>query len=470
MKDEVQADSREPWEARVRQVLKGKPFEHLRSLTADGIEIEPLYLPSDRPPLEARAAGARWAIMQRVDHPEAASANGLALADLANGATGLVLTFEGAPSARGFGLRDHGGRRIGLALRDVALHAIDIRLEAGRHGIEAAEAMREVIAARSIAPDRARVRFGIDPIGTAAATGSMGARAGDFAAAAARLAEEFNGPIVEADGRPYHDGGGSEAQELGSALATAVSYLRALEDRIDERRVARAVGMTLAADADIFLTMAKFRAARLLWAQVLAACGAAREPLSLHGEASWRMMTRHDPHVNILRNVAAATAAGLGGANSFCALPFSLAAGLPDGFARRVARNMQSIVMEEAGLHHVADPAAGSGYLDFLTEALAERAWRFFQEIERRGGMRAALESGYVQGAVAEKADRRREEIAEGKRRIIGVNAFADFRETQGSILPVAPAASLERDDSIKAIPVRRDAEAAETVRSEAAR
>ncbi|MGH6874779.1 MAG: methylmalonyl-CoA mutase family protein, partial [Aestuariivirgaceae bacterium] len=300
MKDEHQGDGRELWEARVRQVLKGRPFEELRSFTADGIEIAPLHPPSDQPPLETRAAGARWTIMQRVDHPEAAGANALALADLAQGAAGLVLTFAEAPSARGFGLKDHDARGIGLALREVALHAIEVRLEAGRNGVAAAEAMSEIIAMRSIAPERAQVSFGIDPSGTAAATGSMDGSEAAFAAAA-RLAADFNGPVLEADGRPYHDGGSSDAQELGSALATAVSYLRALEDRIDEERLVRAIGMTLAADADIFLNLAKFRAARLLWSEVLKACGAADAPLRLNGEASWRMMTARDPHVNILR-------------------------------------------------------------------------------------------------------------------------------------------------------------------------
>jgi methylmalonyl-CoA mutase len=406
MTEERQGDGRERWEARVRQALKGRPFNELKSLTADEIEIEPLYPPSDRAGLETRPPGARWAIMQRVDHPEAASANTLVRTELAQGATGIVLVVEGAPSGRGFGLTDHDARGIGLALRDAALHAICVRLEAGRHGVAAAEAMAEIISKRSIPPERARISFGIDPIGTAAAMGQIEGKVFDFAGAAQRLAADFTGPILEADGRPFHDRGGSEAQELGATLAAAVSYLRALEDRIDEKRLVRAVGMTLAADADIFLTIAKFRAARLLWAQVLEACGAAGAPLSLHGEASWRMMSAGDPHVNILRNTAAAAAAGLGGANSFCALPFSLAAGLPDGFARRVARNIQIILMEEAGLHHVGEPAAGSGYADFLTQALAERAWQFFQEIEKRGGISAALKSGYVQGEIAAKAKR----------------------------------------------------------------
>src|SRR6185295_11475593 len=151
MKAELRDEGRERWEARVGEVLKGKPFDALTALTADGIEIEPLYLPSKRAGLETRAPGARWAIMQRIDHPEAASANALALTDLARGATGVVLVADGAPSARGFGLKDHDARGIGLTLLNVPLHAIDVRLEAGRRGVSAAEAMCEVIAKHSIA-------------------------------------------------------------------------------------------------------------------------------------------------------------------------------------------------------------------------------------------------------------------------------------------------------------------------------
>jgi methylmalonyl-CoA mutase len=433
--NEVRAEDRALWEARVRQVLKGKSLEALKSLTEDAIEVDALYPPSPRPPIDARAGDTRWTIMQRVDHPAAGAANELALAEVDNGATGLVITFRNAPSARGFGLERCDALTLSLVLRDVAVHDIAIRIEAGRSWRAAAQAMEEVLAARSIAPERARLRLAIDPIGALAADAGADEGPSDFAERSAELARVFDGPIVEADGRPYHDDGASEAQELGAALATAIAYLRALNGKIEDGRLVRAVGMTLSAGCDIFLTLAKFRAARLLWTQVLEECGAPHSPLALHGETSFRMMARRDMHMNILRCVAAAAAAGLGGADSITTLPFSLASGLPDEFARRIARNVQLILMEEAGLHHVADPGGGSGYVDFLTDALMERAFEFTREIERKGGMAAALERGYVQSAIAEVAERRARDMAAGKRLMIGVNAFADASEGKETVV-----------------------------------
>jgi methylmalonyl-CoA mutase len=193
----------------------------------------------------------------------------------------------------------------------------------------------------------------------------------------ALTAQGFRGPFLEADGRPWHEKGASEAQELGAVLAAAVRHLRGLEKP--------APGVTLAAGQDMFLTLAKFRAMRLLWRRVLEASGRTDGPLRIHGETSWRMMAKLDPTTNILRAVAAVFGAGLGGADSICVLPFSLAQGLPDAFARRVARHVQTVLLEESNLWRVADPASGSGYVEHLTQALCEKAWGVFQRIEKSG-------------------------------------------------------------------------------------
>jgi methylmalonyl-CoA mutase len=139
----------------------------------------------------------------------------------------------------------------------------------------------------------------------------------------------------------------------------------------------------------MFLTLAKFRAIRLLWARVLEVSGIAHQPLSLHGETSRRMMARLDPHTNILRATAAVFGAGLGGADTFTVLPFSIAQGLPNAFARRMARNTQLILLEESQLWRVADPASGSGYVESLTHDLCERAWAVFQGVEKTGKLPA---------------------------------------------------------------------------------
>jgi methylmalonyl-CoA mutase len=199
------------------------------------------------------------------------------------------------------------------------------------------------------------------------------------------VAQGFKGPFLEADGRVFHEQGASEAQELACVLAQIVGALR----KLDQLSPETPVGATLAANQDMFLTLAKFRAIRLLWAGVLEASGVADQPLRLHGETSRRMMARLDPHTNILRATAAVFGAGLGGTDTFTVLPFSIAQGLPNAFARRMARNTQLILLEESHLWRVADPASGSGYIETLTHDLCERAWTIFQGIEKTGKLPA---------------------------------------------------------------------------------
>ena len=319
-----------------------------------------------------------------------------------------------------------------------------------------------MIEARSLNPERMRLSFGMDPMGALAAQGvpaqdwkEASRRFGDIVV---RLSKDFTGPFVEADGRVYHDGGMTPAQELGAVLATAVEYLRLLASRLEDDKSAQAIGITLAADADMFTALAKFRAARLLWRQVAVSCGLPDAPLRLHGESSYRMMTKQEPQANLLRNAAAIFAAGLGGADSISILPFSLALGLPDRFARRMACNAQSILIHEANLHRVGDAAAGSGYMDRLTQALAEKAWQFFQEIESRGGLRAAVTGGFIQQCALSAREKRDLEIRSGKRTIIGVTAYA-LKDKAGTSIKPAERETFEPVAGSHALDARRDSE-----------
>ena len=139
----------------------------------------------------------------------------------------------------------------------------------------------------------------------------------------------------------------------------------------------------LSADADQFLTMAKFRALRLLWARIEQGCGLTPKPLFIAAETAWRMLTQRDPYVNMLRATMATFSAGLGGADSITVLPHTLALGLPDAFARRAARNTQLVLLEESNLAKVADPAAGSGGIEALTQSFARRRGRCFRRSKR---------------------------------------------------------------------------------------
>lgn len=397
---------RDEWLKRAAAALKGEAIDTLVSETADGIRIDPLYEPAYGTRATGRAAP--WTIIQRADHPDAAKANSQALDDLENGATGLALSFEGAGAARGFGIKAS-DRTLAHVLDGIRIEAIALRLEGG--AAAAARALADAIATMPVDPARLDVDFGLDPLA-------------DNSGVIALLAErDFRGPFVNADGRRWHDAGASEAEELGFTLASGVAALRG-PARLDDEALTRAASVTLTADQDMFLTLAKFRAMRLLWARVLDVSKLPATPLALHGETSWRMMTARDPYMNILRAMAGVFGAGLGGANSITVLPFSLTQGLPDGFARRIARNMQSILLEESNLWRVADPAAGSGYVEHLTRDLCDKAWRLFQEVERAGGMAKALDTGLVRDRIAKSRAARKARIEQGLDTIIGVTAF----------------------------------------------
>src|SRR6202020_602911 len=250
----------------------------------------------------------------------------------------------------------------------------------------------------------------------------------------------FKGPFAVADGRVIHDAGGSEGQELAFVLATGVAYLRALEDAgiaLDDAR--SMVYARLSAHADQFLTLAKFRALRLLWAQVEQRCGLAPKPLLISADTAWRMLTRRDPYVNMLRATIAAFSAGLGGANAITVLPHTLALGLPDAFARRAARNTQLVLLEESNLAKVSDPAAGSGGIETLTQQLAEAAWSLFQEIEKAGGVFAALEKNLIQRKVAATRAAREANIARRKEVQTGASEFPNLHEAHVAVLDAKP-------------------------------
>ena len=299
-----------------------------------------------------RAPGRPWTILQRVDHPDPAAANAQALTDLENGATGLILIFADSISANGFGLEPSAAAlaRVLDGIDLTAGIALDLNLSpSSRHIVGD---LADLVKSRGVAPadsrhpfqhqsDRRLCRLRHEPAALAGYGAAISPRwSAEFAD------DGFRGPFAVADGRVIHNAGGSDAQELAFALASAVTYLRALEaGGMPLDRTARdAIYFRLSADADQFLTMAKFRAARKLWARVEAACGLTPKPVMVTAETAWRMMTRRDPYVNMLRNAIAVTAAGLGGADAITVLPHTAPLGLPDAFARRAARNTQLLI------------------------------------------------------------------------------------------------------------------------------
>jgi methylmalonyl-CoA mutase len=435
------------WRKLVDAALKGASFDKkLVTQTYDGLRVEPLYpRAAGVKPIAGRAPGAAWTLMQRVDHPDPVEANKQALDDLMNGANGLTLVFAGSVNANGYGL-DATPAVLERVFKDIELDAgITIDFNVSQATRAAIQHFAAVVKARKISPASVDMRAALNPIGGFAASGTSPRPWSNlskyFADFVRDLADQgFAGPFAVADGRVIHNAGGSEVQELAFAIASAVEYLRALEASGVPLEVARGmIYFRLSADADEFVTIAKFRALRKLWARVEQACGLTPKPAYVAAETAWRMMTKRDADVNMLRMTLAVAAAGLGGADSVVALPHTLPLGLPDAFARRVARNTQLVLLEESNLAKVSDPAAGAGAIENLTSQFCTAAWTQFQEIEAAGGAWAALERRVIQRNVAAVRAERQKAAARRKDAITGTSEYPNLREKQPAVLNVAP-------------------------------
>jgi methylmalonyl-CoA mutase len=383
--------------------------------------------------------------MARLDDPDPGEANAQALDDLASGADGLHVVFSGALGAHGFGLRRFDPATLHKAFDGVRFDAgAHFELDLGREGPRQALGFADLIERSGVKPADCRVSFGLDPFAASAHRrfpADWTTQAAPYLESALTLRNMgFGAPLMLADARGVHAAGGTPAQELAFALAAAVALLRLLEAAGAPPTEARAlIAFRVAADADQFATLSKFRALRIAWSRIEDACGLRPRAAHVHAESAWRMMTARDPYVNVMRGVMAVFSAGLGGADRVTMLPHTLAVGLPDSLARRLARNAQLILLRESNLGFVADPAAGAGAFEALTKALCDKAWALFQEIEAEGGLPSSLASGAFQRRVAVRAAALAHDIARIKSPITGVSAHVDLAEPRVEVSTGAP-------------------------------
>lgn len=412
----------EDWRALVEKTLKDSPFESLKRQTLEGLPIAPLYEAARVGagfPLNQRDAERPWDIRTMLAHPDASRANRDLLADLEGGAASGLLVID--PSGA-HGVAIGSATDMARALEGVMLEMAPVALDAGFHGPKAADWLGS--AAKN--SPTALLHFHMDPLSAFARGGeSPGPVESHLVSAAtvgARLAEAYpRASLFLASGRVVHEAGGGEAGELAFAIASALAYAKALvRAGLPMQRAFTSIHLALAADADYFATIAKLRAARALWARVTSASGVS-VPAVIEARSSERMLTVQDAWTNMLRLTSAAFGAAVGGADAVALGAFTDAIGLPTPFARRQSRNAQLVLMEEAHLGRVADPAAGSGYVEALSDEMARAAWMQFQAIEARGGLIAALANGHIAADVA--AVRAAREAA-GTPKIVGVTAF----------------------------------------------
>ncbi|MGW7367942.1 methylmalonyl-CoA mutase small subunit [Streptomyces sp. NPDC054841] len=477
----------EQWQRLVEGVLRksGKDVsgdaaeETLATTLDDGLVARPLYTARDSVPeagypgFAPYVRGGRpvggWDVRQRHALPEPARANEAVLTDLENGVTSLWLTVGGT------GVPVSG---LARALDGVYLDLAPVVLDAGDETAAAAGELLRLYEERGVSRDAARGNLGADPLGHAARTGGPVRLVDEAVELARRCHEEYPGlRALTVDALPYHEAGASAAQELGASLATGVAYLRHLTGAgLTVDAACRQLEFRYAATADQFLTVAKLRAARRLWARVAEVSGATGADAGdaaaqrQHAVTSPVMMTRRDPYVNMLRTTIATLGAGVGGADAVTVLPFDHELGLPDAFARRIARNTSSILLEESHLGRVADPAGGSWYVERLTDELAYAAWAFFQELERAGGQEAALRSGLVGDRLAATWQERKKRLAKRREPITGVSEFPHLAEkpVEREPVPEAPAhpqglPRVRRDEAYEELRARSDAHLAAT-------
>jgi methylmalonyl-CoA mutase len=456
------------WLALVDTALRGKPISAIETTRRDGILVAPLYrrpdgadapislpypgqAPFTRGVAPAGRAEGAWDIRCVVDAADPATAAANALADLTGGASSLTVRFDEA-ARRGLAPTDHAWTEtagvdgllalsvdaLDAALEGIFLEAAAINLDAGASFECAAELLVGVWLRRGIDPVEALGSFGADPVGALAATGTLPGGIEDALAAAGRLAARTHEAFPEVtalsiDTAPYAEAGATPTQQLAALLATGRQMLAAVTDGGLSLEAALAqVTATLTLDADIWGCVALLRAARRCWSHLALSADAPEgsAALAVHTRTSNAMMTRRDPWVNLLRGTAATFAASVGGAESMTVAPFDTALGHSDGLARRMARNTQLLAQEESGLGRVIDPAGGSWYVESLTDTLCTNAWELFVEIERHGGMVAALTSGWWGAEIATARNATLAQVATRARPITGVSEFPLLTES----------------------------------------
>ncbi|MBB3606719.1 methylmalonyl-CoA mutase [Mycolicibacterium sp. BK556] len=420
--------------------LPAEPETLLDSPTYEGFPIRPLYTTLDARP-ESPLPGA-WPFVRGADaHRDVvagwkvaeefgaggavADGNAAVLGALGDGVSALILRV----GETGVAPAD-----LDRLLEGVYLELAPVILDAGTQFGAAADAVLALVSGASDAQRATMsIDLGADPF-TAPLSGFDAPAIEDVTRVAANLIGSAGVRAITVDGAAFHNRGANAAWELAGALGAAVEYVRALVDAgIDVGDALRQISFRLVADDDQFMTIAKFRVARQLWARIADVLEAPDSgAATVHAVTSLPMMTQRDPWVNMLRTTLAAFGAGVGGADTVAVLPFDVAIpsgfpGISAGFARRIARNTQLLLLEESHIGRVLDPAGGSWYVEDLTKNLAAEAWSHFQDIESRGGFVAARD--HVAEQIEEVRARRADDIAHRRTAVTGVNEFPNLSE-----------------------------------------
>lgn len=457
----------EQWRQVTEKSLKGASFDQkLVTHTYEGINLQPMYrkediagvahvqsLPGFAPYVRGKKAlqdpSRPWEINQEIDAPTPDTFNETARENLAKGQTMLhIVLDQAARSGKDADQADektvgNGGVSISTltdlqqAFRDIDLARIPIFTHAGAVSLPFLALIVAYLKERGVSPERLHGCLGMDPLGVLATEGKLAydiEMCYDVMAAVTDWSSVHcpNLQTVIVAGHPYHDGGGSAVDELAFALAAGVEYLRALQNRgTAVNEAAPKMLFSFSIGTNMFMEIAKLRAARLLWSDIVNAFGGneTAQKMNIHARSSSWTKTVYDPYVNMLRGTAEAFAAAVGGVDSMHVSPFDEPIQPSTSFSRRIARNTQLILQQEAHLSRQTDPAGGSWYVEWLTDKLAQKTWQLFQETEAKGGLLKALREGFPQTRVAQTAARRKENIQYRRDVFVGTTQYANISE-----------------------------------------
>ena len=440
--------STEQWEEVITKDLKGADYEKkLVWRTVEGFNVRPYYRAENLDGIRflsaqcgefpyVRGVGKdnNWQILQTIEVECPKEANALATVLLTKGVEALGFVI---------GDKEFSAADLDTLLSGISLKNTEITFS-GCAVKKVARLFVEKLDREGVDPEGAKANFIIDPIvkkltlkGTMACKDGQCKAFENLAALIREGAKYKRVRFVGVDGQVFHNSGSTIVQELAFTLAVGHEYVvKLMEQGLSVDEVAPSLRFSMAVSSNYFMEIAKFRAARMLWANIMAAYKPARGCYSkmkaLAVTSEWNM-TVYDPYVNMLRGTTEAMSAAISGVHSIEVLPFDTAYEKPTDFSARIARNVQLLLKEESHFNQVCDAAGGSYYIENLTNSIAEQAWSLFKQVEEKGGYIAAFEAGFVQDQVEASAAKKNTNIATRRETLLGTNQFPNFTEVAGA-------------------------------------
>lgn len=442
--------STEEWMAKITADLKGVPFEKkLVWKTGEGFNVNPFYraedieglkttesLPGEFPYVRGTKKDNDWKVRQNIEVTCFKGANEKALDILNKGVTSLGFIIKGS---------DVNAENIATLLEGICPECVELNFNTCNCKAEMLIGiLADYFKGKGADLEKCKGSVNYDPFKKPLVKGKENENWVEAAIAVLKAGVALPGYKVLAVNAFYFNNAGAYiSQELGYALAWGNELLAKLtEAGQDATEVAKKIKFNFGISSNYFMEIAKFRAARWLWAEIVAAykpaCDCACK-MHVHAQTSEWNMTVYDAHVNLLRSQTEAMSAALAGVDSITVRPFDKTYQTPDDFSERIARNQQLLLKEECHLDKVVDPSAGSYYVEVLTNSLADVAWKLFLEVEDKGGFGAEVASGEIQKAVNASNEARKKAVATRREILLGTNQFPNFNEVAAEKIKEAP-------------------------------